>query len=116
LTDKVRFGQWLQGEREARGWSQADLARRCGRGRSVLHKIENGTALPALETFIALALALNLSPNVLFRNMGLLSELPERDVDLEHWKHLLAQMDPADEEELRRIAEIKLERYQKMNR
>lgn len=109
--DTKRFGQWLQSEREARGWSQAEFARRCGKTRTTLSKIENGTTLPGLHTFVAFSLVLELSPMELLRKLGLLPELPAREATFEQWEHLLRQMDPVDEEELRQIAQLKIVRH-----
>jgi transcriptional regulator with XRE-family HTH domain len=60
--DKQNFGEWLQKEREKRGWSQSDLARLSGLHRQIINKTENGVSRPAVETYIALAKALNYSP------------------------------------------------------
>ena len=50
MVDRIGFGLWLQKEREDRGWTQSDLARKSGKDRAVINKIENGGAMPAIET------------------------------------------------------------------
>jgi hypothetical protein len=69
--------------------------------------------LPAVETFLALANALALSPILLFRKAGLLPDRPESEVTFEDWQFLLEQMDPAEQEELRQIAILKIDRRKK---
>ena len=59
IMDKIKFGQWLQIEREKRGLSQAELARLSGLDRQLINKTEGGVSIPATKTFIALAKALN---------------------------------------------------------
>ena len=107
---QIEFGQWLQAEREKHGWSQSELARRSGQYRQVINKIENGGGSPAVETYLALADALELSPIVLFRAAGLLPPSTEERVTLDDWMHLLGQLPPEDQEEMRQIAVMKLNR------
>jgi transcriptional regulator with XRE-family HTH domain len=113
--DKEKFGLWLQKEREARGWSQSDLARSSGLHRQIINKTENGVSTPAVETYIALATALKYSPIFLLRKAGLLPDNNGNgaDVKLDDWEFLLKQMTPEDEAELRQIAEMKIERRKK---
>lgn len=108
--DKENFGEWLRKEREDRGWSQSDLARLSGLHRQIINKTENGVSTPAVETFLALSMALKYSPIFLFRKAGLLPPGPENEVKFDDWQHLLSQLSPEDEAELRQIAEMKIER------
>lgn len=109
--NNVDFGYWLQAEREKKGWSQSDLARHSGLHRAVISKVESGTN-PMPDTLTALAKALSYSPITVFRKAGLLPEGGE-DVTFEDWKYLISQLDPQDEAELRKIAEMKIERKKK---
>jgi transcriptional regulator with XRE-family HTH domain len=111
--DRVNFGIWLASERERRGWSQSELAKRSGLHRQSLNKIENGGAMPAVETYLALAEALALSPILLFRKAGLLPDRPESEVTFDDWKFLLEQLDPAEQDELRQIAILKIDKRKK---
>lgn len=113
MADKVGFGSWLQKQREDRGWTQSDLGRKSGKDRAVINKIESGGALPAVETFVALAEALNVSPLLLLRQAGLLQNGNSDQVKLDDWENLLTKMTPEDEAELRQIAELKIERRKK---
>jgi hypothetical protein len=69
--------------------------------------------MPAVETFIALARALNYSPVFLFRKAGLLPSGNSDEVKFEDWKFLIDQLNPEDEAELRQIAEMKIQRRKK---
>jgi transcriptional regulator with XRE-family HTH domain len=110
--DKIEFGQWLQAEREKRDWSQSDLARLSGLHRQIINKTENGVSMPAVETYIALAKAFDLSPMYLLRKAGLLP--PGNDVSgLQDWEYLLAQLPQDEQDEVRQIALMKIEKRQK---
>jgi transcriptional regulator with XRE-family HTH domain len=111
--EKESFGEWLQKEREQRGWSQSQFARLAGLNRQVIHKAEHSLSMPRLTAFLALAKALKYSPLFLFRKAGFLPPGTLNEVRLEVWKSLIEQLSPDDEEELRQIAELKIERRKK---
>lgn len=110
--DKILFGQWLQKEREKRDLSQSDLARLTGLHRQIINKTENGVSMPAVETYLALAKAFSISPITIFRKAGLLPEGGEQ-VSFDDWQYLLNQLTPEEEEEIRQITEMKIERRKK---
>jgi DNA-binding Xre family transcriptional regulator/CheY-like chemotaxis protein len=56
----ARIGDRVRHEREARGWSLADLARRTGMQPPNLHRLESGKHVPSLETLERVAEALGL--------------------------------------------------------
>jgi transcriptional regulator with XRE-family HTH domain len=65
-TTLVRsFGLGVRRLREARGWSQEDLAEHSGLNRSFIGEIERGTATPSLVTVAKLSDAFELAPSVL---------------------------------------------------
>lgn len=62
ITAKQTLGQRIGGKirthREAKGWSQSDLASKIGRLQSQISEWENGVNEPQLSTLIAIASAL----------------------------------------------------------
>ena len=112
MVSKQNFGKWLTQERDARGWSQADLARRSGLGRALICKAENGVSFPHFKTLLLFAAAFQYSPVYMFRVAGLLPEDSEDDARIANWRYLLSQLTPEEEEELRHLAEWKIERRQ----
>ena len=56
----------IRDEREARGWTQADLAARIGVSRKTVNTVENGVFTPSATLAIKLARALGLSVEQLF--------------------------------------------------
>jgi len=66
------FGIGVRRLREARGWSQEDLAEHAGLNRSFIGEIERGTATPSLVTVAKLSQAFQLAPSMLVRHGELL--------------------------------------------
>lgn len=111
--DKINFGEWLRTEREKRDWSQSELARVSGLHRQIINKTESGVSDPALKTYIALSNALNISLINILRTAG---ELPPGDnerASFEDWMFLINKLPPEEQEEVRKIIEMKIERRQK---
>ena len=106
------FGDWLLKEFENRNWSQSDLVKAAGISRGTLSNIIIGTRVIGEKSLIAIANALNISPITLFRKAGLLPEVGEL-VSFDDWQHLLAQLSPEEQEEMRQIAVMKIERSRK---
>jgi transcriptional regulator with XRE-family HTH domain len=62
------FGLGVRRLREARGWSQEDLAEHSDLNRSFIGEIERGAATPSLVTVAKLSRAFELAPSVLVRH------------------------------------------------
>jgi putative transcriptional regulator len=58
---KKAIGQRIVQLREAKGWSQADLARQLGKDRQAIEKLENGKVNPTLYSLLEVADALGIS-------------------------------------------------------
>ncbi len=56
--DYAKMGMRIRQIRKAKGWSQDDLAKRCGISMSFLGHIERGTRIMSLETFTGICEAL----------------------------------------------------------
>ena len=107
------FSDWLLGEISKRGWSQADLARASGVNRqSVSDYINRRRTNPDPDVLVSLAKGLHISPVTIFRAAGLLPEGGE-NASFEDWQFLLSQLVPDEQEEIRQIIELKIERRQK---
>lgn len=55
-----KIGQHVVKLREAKGWTQSDLARACGKDRQAIEKIENGKVNPTAFSLLEVATALGL--------------------------------------------------------
>ena len=56
--DYTKMGMRIRQVRKAKGWSQEELAKKCGISMSFLGHIERGTRIMSLETFVSLCGAL----------------------------------------------------------
>lgn len=109
----INFSDWLLDEMNKRGWSQAELARASGLNRqSVSDYVNRRRTNPEPEALVALAQAFKISPITIFRKAGLLPEGSD-NASFEDWQHLLTQLLPEEQEEMRQIIEIKIDRRKK---
>lgn len=60
-----RFAREVREQREARGWTQEELAERANLNRSYVGEIERGVATPSISTIAKLASGLGLLPSLL---------------------------------------------------
>lgn len=57
--DYGKMGMRIRQVRKAKGWSQDELAKRCGISMSFLGHIERGTRIMSMETFVNICVALD---------------------------------------------------------
>jgi transcriptional regulator with XRE-family HTH domain len=119
MTNLIDFAQWLKKEIQIRGWRQADLARAARIDSSVFSRILNLEREPSPETCRAIARALNLPPETVFRRAGLLPAKPNEPVDepsVREMVHLYSQLNNRDQEEVltvvRALVREKLSHYE----
>jgi transcriptional regulator with XRE-family HTH domain len=103
------FGFWLQREREKRGLTQAKLAAKAGLNRAVINKIENGQSEPSPETLQAIADALNIPDEVVFRAAGYLRSSANTEYQ-EELLHLFSQLSQDEQDEIIELLRFKAER------
>ena len=107
------FGDWLRSEIDKQKISQAELARMIRVTPAQVSRILSGERSTTNETLIEIAHILKIAPVTIFRKAGLLPDSNNNDVEFEDWVFLLKQLPPEDQEELRQIAEMKVERRKK---
>ena len=93
---KNNFGTWLQQEREKNNLSQSALANLAKLNRAVISKIENNASKPTPETLSAIAHALKLPPEFVFRKAGLLPAKNPVDEDTERIAYKFSKLSPRD--------------------
>ena len=76
MTD---FREWLQNELNSRGWAQIELTRRGGISSGAISKLMSGERKPGPDMCNAIATALNLPPEDVFRAAGLLPQSRDDD-------------------------------------
>lgn len=105
------FIKWLDELEEKKGWTDYRLSVETGLSSSVFSKARQGI-LPKWEALVRIAAAFNVSPVVAFRKADLLPEGGD-NASFEDWQFLLNQLPPEEQEEVRKIVEMKIERRQK---
>ncbi len=89
-----KFGDWLQSQLDKKRWSQADLAKNAHISRGTLSNILSGTRGVGEDTITAIAHALKLPPETVFRAAGILPPASD-DPWADEMAFKLAELDPA---------------------
>jgi transcriptional regulator with XRE-family HTH domain len=88
------FADWLQKELDKRDWSQAKLAKNAGINRTGINKIINRShkTNPSPETLEAIAKALKIPADEVYRHAGILPPVSEQDSQDELAQYLFDQL------------------------
>lgn len=106
----VNFSDWLANQLKLMNMTPAELARASGKAPAVISRVLNGDRKPEPETLIAIARALNLPPEQVFRAAGLLPPVSPDTEYAEQILHLLRQLSPQEQEEILELLRFKTER------
>jgi len=111
-TKANEFIEWLDEQEKETGFSDYEIARKGGFSHSVLSRARSGIP-PKWDICVSIANVLNVSPITIFRKAGLLPQGQNDRVEFSDWEHLLSQLSFEDQEEMRQLAKMKIERRQK---
>lgn len=101
MTEKTNFGEWVLMEMEARGWTMSELARRCSVSQVAISNVINGNRNAGPDLCRALAVALELPEEKIFRLAGLLSRLPtEQDLTFGEVYDMMQHLTPDERQEV----------------
>jgi transcriptional regulator with XRE-family HTH domain len=106
----VNFSDWLENQLKLMNMTPAELARASGKAPAVISRVLNGDRKPEPDTLIAIARALNLPPETVFRAAGLLPPVSPDTEYAEQILHLLRQLSPQEQEEILELLRFKAER------
>jgi transcriptional regulator with XRE-family HTH domain len=106
------FSDWLEEEMNTRSWSRAELARRSGISAPQITRLLNREQNPGRESIEAIANALHLPIETVYRAAGIIRTRPNEDEEWEVWKGLLRQLTQEERERYYRQMQTELE-YQK---
>lgn len=109
------FSEWLVAELAERGWSRSEAARRGNISPSMFDKVINGHAKPGIKFLDGLAQAFKMPSVFVYRKAGLLPE-GGKSITFDDWQNLLTQLLPEEQEEMREIMQMKIERRQKTDK
>lgn len=94
------FSDWLIKKMKIAEMSQADLARRSGLTTATISRILQETRKPGHEACEAIARALDLPPETVFRAAGLLPPNNEQEAINEILRYKIAELTPDQQEDL----------------
>jgi len=90
------FSTWLLKELENRDWSQVDLSRKSGVSQAQITRVLSGERGIGAKSLNAIAHALKLPPEQVFRAAGLLPQKAENDDWIEEMSHKMKMLSPAN--------------------
>lgn len=102
--DKIDFVEWLQGELDKQNWKKADLAKASGISSAHITRIMKREQDPGSDACIAIARALKLPPEDVFRFAGILPPKPEEAPGMGELIHLYLEADPEERDRMLDIA------------
>jgi transcriptional regulator with XRE-family HTH domain len=97
------FAKWLQDEMQSRGWDQSDLMRHANLTTGVVSRILSLEREPSPKTLRAIARAMQVPPEDVFRRAGL---LPRSTAMPDGAEELLQYFRSAGEEDRRRMLRV----------
>lgn len=103
----VDFPQWLEEQLERKNWIQADLARASGITTAQIGRILNGARRAGPDACIAIADALNLPPDMVFRQAGLLPPKQEQPPEFEEINYILSNLPEEEREDILEYARLR---------
>ncbi len=102
MSESEHFGKWLQKEIDERGWPMSELARRAEVSHTAISRVVSGERGAGPELCRAIAHALEMPEERVFRVAGLLSELPapEEDFTFAEVYEMLKHLTPGERQEV----------------
>ncbi len=102
------FIEWLDEQENKFSYSDYEVAKKGDFSHSVLSRARSGIP-PKWDVCSKIAKVFNVSPITVIRKAGLLPEGGDQ-VSFEDWQHLITQLSPDEQEEMRSIIEMKINR------
>jgi len=110
----IDFSQWLTEQMRINDLTQADLARLSGLSRQSISALVNQKVLsPDQPSLNAIASALKLPPDTVYRAAGLLPPLPERRVAEEIAQYKLSELNDQELDEVLQFIEFIQDRQER---
>ena len=108
------FSDWLIEQMKQKGWTQAELARHAGIPRQIISNYVNRQReKPDSDVLIAIARALNLPPETVFRAAGLLPPAPQNTEYIEQLVYKANLLNENGKKELMDYVDFLILRYGK---
>jgi transcriptional regulator with XRE-family HTH domain len=105
------LADWLKQELERREWNTSDLARKAEVQPASLSRIINETREAGPNICLAIAKALHVAPERVFRKAGLLPPEPEKDPTIMDAIHKMSRLTPEERKEIVRYMDFVANRH-----
>ena len=113
ILDMTDFPEWLNEQLNIRGWSQAELARRAGVSRTSISDVLAYKHKAGYELCKAIAKALRVPPEIVFRRAGLLPERVEKTEIEERILVKIRKLPPDEQQRLLRYLDFLIDEHEK---
>lgn len=110
MTNKIDFVVWLEDILITKNLTASELAKRAHIDKGIISRVLNRERKPSTETLAAIANALKIPTEEVFRKAGILPEKPEIDPLMEDLLYTLSRLPQEDQDELLELAKFKLQR------
>lgn len=112
----INFSQWLKSELDLRGWNQSELSRRSGISNPQISRLINMQSTPGDSACRAIAKALKLPAETVFRAAGLLPPTVQHSPIEDQIILLLRELPPEEQDEILELLRFKTQRQTKTSR
>lgn len=114
IKRNLDFPKWLQEQLDSREWRPTDLARKSNLSDAAVSRVLKSERQADIDTLMSFAFAFNMSPMAIIRKAFDLPKAEnEDDVNWDDWKHLINQLTPQEEQNIKRMTEVTIESRQK---
>jgi transcriptional regulator with XRE-family HTH domain len=100
---------WIEQNQRARGWTQAELARRAGISQGAISRVLSGSRGPGVEFCKSIAKAFSVPDRDVLQIAGLMTDDPEPAPGQGEMAYIYASLPPDRQEQLREYARFLLE-------
>lgn len=115
LELEMETANWLRKKIEKAGITQAELARRSGISPTHITKVLNGERGLGEQSLLAIAKALHIPPENIYREAGLLPPVPKADEQQEELIYLFNQLPDQEKRSLLRFIRATLDAIKREN-
>lgn len=117
MVDGDNFVVWLEERMLEKGLSQSQLAQEGGITRSAVSKLlTRQQQKPGVDMLTAIAKALNLPPELVFRKAGMLPARSIEEIDYEELKVLYSKLNDRDKNDVLDYIRMRIKRRQQIER
>jgi transcriptional regulator with XRE-family HTH domain len=105
--------EWIESRQAAKGWTQAELARRAGISQGAISRVLSGSRGPGIDFCKAIAKAFGVPDSEVLHLAGFIDNPPDNIPGQDEMAYIYAHLPPERQEELRNYARYLLDQQDK---